>query len=101
MRQGTRNTPVGFEEMIAEKEIIKKVHKVFKQEYKILAIKKRGYLSTQQVDKLMNKAIEKVTMTKEQEEIVQGFYDTYMGMLVQGGSDFAEMFAKTVVGEEE
>lgn len=98
MREGSRNTPVMVEEMKREKEVIKQVHDKFRPEYKAYAIKKRGMVSNKQINILMDKAIKKVTLTQEQEEVVQGFYDTYLGMLFAGGSDMAEGFAHNILG---
>lgn len=96
MRKGTRSSLVTPLEMKNEKVVIKKVHKAFRSKYVAYAKRKMGLVNNNDIDKLINKAVEKVPMTQAQEEIVQGFYDTYLGALYAGGSDLAETFAKSI-----
>ncbi|WP_425446064.1 hypothetical protein [Dethiothermospora halolimnae] len=79
---------ISKEEMQKEKEVILKVFKNFEGEFKDLLAKKT--FNIKQFNDIADKAIEKVSLTARQKEVVDGFLTVYFGAFVQYGNiDYA------------
>lgn len=86
------NRPIiSREEMIEHLDVIKKVHKEFTKSINKVLKKNQGICDQHDINKAIEKAKKKFTFTKQEDHVIEGFYDMYASMWARAGGDRESM----------
>lgn len=84
---------ITMQQMRAEKEVIKKVYTSFTDEIDEILRKQRFCISLLLVNQAISNSIKKEKLTREQKDIVEGFFDTYVGGWHLSGRETVDQWA--------
>lgn len=85
--------------MRAEREVIKKIYTSFTGEIEEILRKQQFCISLLLVNQAIRNSIEKEDLTIEQKDIVEGFFDTYVGGWHLSGRETVDQWAEFLLSE--
>ncbi|GAB6486234.1 hypothetical protein bcgnr5384_56370 [Bacillus cereus] len=82
-----------IQEMKAEKAVIEPIYDAFIRELDKRLARNKGILSMQQMETCISKAMKTKQLTSEKKQVVDAFFDTFLGAWSMGGRERAENIA--------
>jgi hypothetical protein len=82
---------IDINEFLEQASILKQAMKLLKEYYSEYAAAKNGLIVVQELEPTFKRIIEEIQpLTEEQENVVEGMFDSFLGGMTMGGnSDFA------------